>query len=66
MPYCPPVVRIKVERPEQTEDWYSAVVRDHDNGMLVCAGPLKVIHGWLQRNGYRYLPATDGLWRKEP
>ena len=46
-----------------TFDKSGAIVRDID-GMLICAGPMKVIDAWLKRHGYEWIIGTNGAWRR--
>jgi hypothetical protein len=46
------------------DDELVAVVRDLDGGPVTCGG-LRYVHHWLTDRGYHYLPATNGLWRKD-
>lgn len=58
----PEMVNITFDK-NDLEGWYSVVVRDID-GMLVCAGPMKVIDAWLKRHGYEWIIGTNGAWRR--
>jgi len=63
MTHPPDIVALTFDK-DDTEGWYSVVVRNVD-GVLVCAGPLKVINDWLLRHDYKWITGTDGLWRRD-
>ena len=58
----PDIVHLTFDK-NDSEGWYSVVVRDLD-GMLVCAGPLRVINDWLLKRDYSYVEGTNGVWRR--